>query len=241
MSCHIAYLSITMPIKRDLNQAFFREWNSDMAYVLGFFAADGNMLKNNRGAHFIEFQVTDRQILSEIKGIVGSSHKLRSRIRNENHKTNYRLQIGSKEWFTDLTRLGFTPRKSLTLTLPAIPAAFKASFVRGYFDGDGGVYFKKYKSKDRKNERLVFITRFTSGNRAFLLSLHDLLKVDAGIRGGSIITKTHQSGFDLVLSHRDSVALCRFMYNNGPRIYLKRKYVVFQKALKTLYGQDVRE
>ena len=25
-----------------------------MAYVLGFFTADGNMIKNKRGAHFIE-------------------------------------------------------------------------------------------------------------------------------------------------------------------------------------------
>lgn len=229
-----------MPAKRNLNQKFFQHWDLNMAYVLGFFAADGNMLRNRRGGHYIEFQVTDRSILVDIKRLTGAGQALTSRLRDKRWKVNYRLQIGSKQWFQDLERLGFTPRKSLTLKLPPIPQEFRTAFVRGYFDGDGGVYFKKYKSKDRKNERWVFITRFTSGNRVFLVTLLDLLRTDANIKGGFIITKANQKGFDLVLSHRDSVALCRFMYNNGPRIYLKRKYRVFQKALKTLYQEELR-
>lgn len=155
-----------------------------MAYVLGFFAADGNMLRNNRGAHYIEFQITDIQILLEIKKVVGSSHKLKARIRNEKCKVIYRLQIGSKEWFQDLERHGFTSRKSLILKLPAIPDLYKPSFIRGYFDGDGVIYFKKYKSKDRTNKRWVFASKFTSGSKDFLVSLHALLKADTGIKGG---------------------------------------------------------
>ena len=37
-----------------------------MAYVLGFFAADGTMIANNRGAHFIEFHSTDKQLLKQV-------------------------------------------------------------------------------------------------------------------------------------------------------------------------------
>lgn len=239
--CPVTTHSTSMPIKRDLDHSFFREWNDNMAYVLGFFAADGNMLQNNRGAHYIEFQITDKQILMEIKKAVKSNHKITSRLRGENCKTSYRLQLGSKEWFVDLERLGLSPRKSLTLKLPPIPDLHKGSFVRGYFDGDGGVYFKKYKSKDRTNKRWVFTSRFTSGSKDFLLSLHNLLKTDASIKGGSIVAKANQRGFDLVFSHHDSVALYWFMYNNAPRIYLKRKYSMFHKALTTLYGETMRE
>jgi hypothetical protein len=48
-----------MPIYRAKNENFFKKWSPEMAYVLGFFTADGNMLKNKRGAHFIEFNTTD--------------------------------------------------------------------------------------------------------------------------------------------------------------------------------------
>jgi hypothetical protein len=48
-----------MSIYRAKNENFFKKWSPEMAYVLGFFTADGNMLKNKRGAHFIEFNTTD--------------------------------------------------------------------------------------------------------------------------------------------------------------------------------------
>ena len=47
-----------------------------MAYVLGFFAADGNMIKNKRGAHFIEFQITDKNLLEKIRELLGSNQKI---------------------------------------------------------------------------------------------------------------------------------------------------------------------
>lgn len=70
-----------------------------MAYVLGFFTADGNMIKNKRGACFIEFYGTDRDIIEKIKILLNSNHKIGVRHMekiNENWKTAYRLQIGSK-------------------------------------------------------------------------------------------------------------------------------------------------
>lgn len=227
-------------MKKNLNQDFFKKWSPEMAYVLGFFAADGNMLRNNRGAHFVEFQITDKQILFDIRRLVGSNHKITARTRGPRWKTNYRLQLGSKEWFFDLQKLGFTPAKSNTLKLPQIPESLLAHFVRGYFDGDGGVYFKRHKTKDRKNPRWVFCSRFTSGSRKFLQDLLLVLRRRC-IKGGFINVKSQNKGFDLVLSHHDSVALCYLMYNNAPCIYLKRKYKTFQKALKTLYGEELRE
>src|SRR3989344_4542443 len=128
-----------MPVNKTLNQDFFKKWSSEMAYVLGFFAADGNMIKNKRGAHFIEFQITDRDILNQIKNLLGSNHKISIRDRNKKWKKSYRLQLGSKEIFNDLIKLGMVPRKSNILKFPKIPDVYLADFVRGYFDGDGHV------------------------------------------------------------------------------------------------------
>lgn len=64
-----------------------------MAYILGFFCADGSMSKNKRGARFIEFQITDKDLLEKTRTVVGSDHKITIRRRNNNkHKTAYRLQ-----------------------------------------------------------------------------------------------------------------------------------------------------
>lgn len=127
-----------MPIPCTLNQDFFKTWSSEMAYVLGFFAADGGMIQNQRGACFIEFTSTDRIVLEHVQRVTGSNHRISVRVRNNvKWKMSYRLQIGSKEWFSDLLRLGFTPNKSLILAFPDVPETCIGDFVRGYFDGDG--------------------------------------------------------------------------------------------------------
>lgn len=226
----------SMPIYKEAARHFFRKWSSDMAYVLGFFAADGCMNRNKRGAHFISFQVTDLQILRDIRAILKSNHKLYSRQRNKKWKRSYQLQIGSKNMFNDLVHLGFSPAKSKTLSFPDIPGKYICDFVRGYFDGDGNVYFKKHWAKDRGKLRWVFTTRFTSGSKGFLISLHKVLR-RYDVSGGFILEKNR--GYELVFSHHDSLALFRLMYNNVPdSVFLKRKYRLFKRALVTLYGKN---
>lgn len=212
-----------------------------MAYVLGFFAADGSMLKNSRGACFIEFSVTDREVLDLIRTSSGSSHTISTRPqRNEKWKEQYRLQIGSKSWFQALVNLGFTQSKSKSLRLPSVPRKYFPAFVRGYFDGDGCVHFKEYWSKERQKNIWVFSTIFTSGSRLFLEDLHIALR-RYGVIGGAIAKK--ERGFALVLSRKDSLALYRLMYHTGQTtgFYLPRKFNLFGKAIKTLYGESFLE
>jgi hypothetical protein len=210
-----------------------------MAYVLGFFAADGSMVRNTRGGHFIEFTSTDRIILKLIREVVGSTHTLKARGRRaRNRKPDYRIQIGSKAWFGHLLRLGFTQNKSSTLRFPDVPQEYLGDFVRGYFDGDGCVYFKNLKYADRKHKRWVLLSIFTSGSRLFLKTLWAILK-ERGIQGGSL--KQKKRGFELVFSHRDSLALYRLMYHTAgiTGLHLPRKYKLFSRAMKTLYPDAV--
>jgi len=231
-----------MPVTKKVNQTFFEIWSPEMAYVLGFFAADGNMIRNNRGAHFVAFYSTDHQQLSNVQRVLESDHKISQITRPLPWKNAYQLQIGSKQIFADLISLGFTPRKSSTLKLPHIPKQLFSQFVRGYFDGDGCVYFKQHFIKARQHTRWVFSSRFTAGSRDFLISLQQQLH-SQGLIGGFIVNKNR--GFELVFSHKDSVALARLMYDTMPcdNLRLERKYKLFQTAIKTLYGdvaQSVR-
>ena len=209
-----------------------------MAYVLGFFAADGCMILNKRGGHFIEFHITDKKLLFDIRIALGSNHKISVRTRkNPNHKVGYRLQVGSKEMYEDLYRLGLRSRKSLTLVMPNIPEKYFGHFVRGYFDGDGCVYFKRLQFADRRKPRYILQSVFSCGTFSFLVELIKILHRN-GVKGGSL--KKKKSGNELALSHHDSVALYRIMYDNlnDSDIYLARKYQLFTHAIETLYDKN---
>lgn len=121
-----------------------------------------------------------------------------------------------------------------------MPGEYLGDFVRGYFDGDGCVYFKKHFSKDRNKKRWIFATRFTSDSKKFLEKLLNLLRT-RGLRGGFIVEKHEQRGYELVFSHRDSLALYGFLYKNtkATGLLLPRKHALFRKAVTTLYSDAV--
>ena len=59
-----------------------------------------------------------------------------------------------------------------------------------------------------------------------------------GVKGGGVYEK--KRGYELVLSHRDSVALFELMYNTNCRgLYLTRKYKLFRRAIDTLYKNRI--
>ena len=226
-----------MPIYRTKNENFFKKWSPEMAYVLGFFAADGCMIKNNRGAHFIEFHITDKDILEKIKDLLGSNHKIATRDRhNPNWKIGYRLQIGSKEIFNDLKNLGMMPRKSNIIRMPSVPNEYLNHFVRGYFDGDGHVSASEYQKKDRKNKSKLIITGFTSGSRKFLEDLRILLKHNADTHGGTLY---YTQGYRLCFSIHDSLRLYNFMYKNGKDLFLERKKSIFEHYFDNWTGRSI--
>lgn len=221
-----------MPIKKSLNTNFFKKWTHEMSYVLGFFAADGSMLKNNRGACFIEFKICDLDILKNIKKVLSSEHKISYIVpKNKKWQNTYRLQIGSKEIFKDLEKIGFTQAKTKNLTFPSIPKEYLGDFIRGYFDGDGCVSYGFYSIKNRKNKRFIFSSRFTCADKNFL----DILKskMSDKLKGGFIVKK--ERGYELVYSHKDSLALFDILYNNVPRcLFLDRKYKKFKEIQRIL-------
>lgn len=201
-----------------------------MAYVLGFFTADGCMIKNNRGAHFIEFHITDKDLLIKIKKLIGSDNKISTRKRNAKWKAAYRLQIGSKCMFGDLLNLGMTPRKSNTIKMPKIPSKYFHHFVRGYFDGDGNVYANQYQRLGRAKLSSTLLAGFTSGSKKLLSGLHQGLKKMAYLSGGTLFISN--GAWHLYYSVTDSCKLYDFMYNTRSVLFLKRKRKVFEKYLK---------
>ena len=219
-----------MPIKRLVNKDYFKVWTSKMAYILGFFAADGYITKNKRGGYFWSFQVTDDDLLNRIKSEIRSTHKIGHRIQRNSKNILYRLQIGSKEMCHDLDNLGMRIKKTKTMDFPTVPDQYLRHFVRGYFDGDGHVWIKKRSNNLVKNFTPVILVGFTSSSKKFIIKLKNKLK-ELGLIGGSLICR--ESYFRLQYSIRDSVRIYHIMYDNiGGEIYLDRKKSLFDKYLK---------
>jgi len=217
-----------MPIYKEINIKFFRKWTSPMAYILGFIYADGNIIYTKRNTWFLSIQITDKEILEIIKREMNSSHTISERKSAENHKPLYRLQIGSKNICEDLIRIGLTERKSKTMVLPTIPNKYFSDFLRGYFDGDGGIWIG-LKNKKQNTKTFIISTFFTSGSKDFLISLKKKLAKN-GLVGGSLVKK--ERGFDLKYSVKDSLILYKIMYNSKYSLFLNRKKERFEKYIK---------
>ncbi|MDO8686925.1 MAG: LAGLIDADG family homing endonuclease [Candidatus Berkelbacteria bacterium] len=222
-----------MPIFKIKNDNFFKRWTPEMAYVLGFFTADGSMIRNKRGAHFLEFEITDKDLLEKIRELLGSNHKITARKRNNRWKTQYRLQIGSKIIYNDLLNLGLTPNKSKTIKLPVVHEKYFPHFLRGYFDGDGNVTVCTYRRKERNNKFTTILqSGFTSGSKDFLASLQAKLSKAKVVKGGTFYYSNN--GWRLYFSINDSKNLYEYMYKGLSRdnnLFLKRKKIIFEKYL----------
>ncbi|MFA4889299.1 MAG: LAGLIDADG family homing endonuclease [Candidatus Omnitrophota bacterium] len=213
------------------NIDFFKKWSPGMAYVLGYFSADGCMFVNPRGSKYVSFSSTDIELLEKVKKLLNSKHKLsRKKIQNEKWNASFVLQIGSKRMFGDLLKLGFIPNKELRLKLPDIPKIYIRHFVRGYFDGDGSIIYGYFKRRARKNKMTRYIsTCFACANPDFLKHLSEVLLKHAAVGKGYIDRK----GGHLSYSKLDSSKLFRYMYKGVLKEqYLERKHNKFLKAIK---------
>lgn len=202
-----------------------------MAYVLGFFAADGYMTINKRGSCFINFHISDLPLLKRIRFHLKSNHKI-------SHKRSlkgdgYRLQIGSKEMFKDLVKIGFGPNKTRNIKLPQMPCKYRSHFVRGYFDGDGNVWCG-FSNTSRRSAQYVATSVFTSCSEGFLWELKSLL-ASVGLSGGSLV-KSKGNYYRLSYSVNDTLKLYKFMYNGmtfkKQALFLRRKLRIFEKFIR---------
>ncbi len=201
-----------------------------MAYVLGFFIADGCMFSNKRGSRYVAFYSNDRDILKKIRTVIGVTNRIGERaIRKGMKRPGYVLQIGSRTMFEDLSLLGITPNKSSSILFPKVPRPYLAHFTRGYFDGDGNVSISVYKRKDRQGRlNRTMLSGFTSGSKDFLVGLRERLIRFASVGSGTLYfaNRAHR----LYYSVNDSKKLYQFMYPHSLQsLFLDRKKAVFER------------
>ena len=195
-----------------------------MAYVLGFWFADGYMRKEK--SYRIAISGNDKEILEKICLAMNSNHPIRLTAQKSNC---YFVSFCSKKLFNDLTGLGGLRKKSRIIEFPKIPNKFLPDFIRGYFDGDGSVFFVKYvRTKDQRITQELR-TNFTSGSISFLEKLQSILNKEIGISLKKIGSYNRGGSLKLGYGMKDSDSLLRYMYYPGFPIGMDRKSIFVSK------------
>lgn len=214
-----------------MNQKFFRRITPESAYVLGFFAADGNLNKNARGSWYLSFQSADKVLIHYIKRVMGAEQQVSERSDPRTQGKFYRLQIGSLVMAKDLIKIGFSQSKTRHLPTGLLDHKFCCHFLRGYFDGDGNVWVGKIHT-ERKTPGTQVLIAFTSCSSNFLIELQRHLHNRLGTNGSIITTEGKYSR--LQYSKRDAFQIYNFMYNaDHPIFSLRRK----QERMEQVFGK----
>lgn len=219
----IRYLPYKKKVRKyPVNFHFFKTWSEEMAYILGFVAADGNICHSGR-AHVLHIACDDRDIIEKIKKVLEYKGPIHQKIR-DNSKISYSLRICDSIIFQDLQKLNITERKSLTFNPPIIPGRLIRHFIRGYFDGDGSVSFRNTKYPSR------LVVDFYTASKQMFKYLHRILKyvLKDTYHGKAQIRLANQKTkyYAIRVGHKASKKLFSYMYANT-NLYLERKYKKF--------------
>lgn len=124
------------------------------AYTLGLIFADGNNFTGGR--HYtitIVLQEEDKDVLERIRKEIEYEAPLKycdMKKKKETYQNTYKLVIYDEHMSKQLIELGVINNKSLKIKFPNyISDELIPHFIRGYFDGDGGIYYDFKRNKAR--------------------------------------------------------------------------------------------
>lgn len=207
------------------------------AYILGFIAADGALVKGTTTSSTsltITVKYEDRAVLYFIKNQLQDINRKLLEIRRKGSfdKTkeihHIRYTISRRPIINALRKYGITENKSLSMDniLCNIPMKYRNAFIIGYFDGDGSVTVLDRK---RTNDR-----GYLCKDYSLYISIRGTQKFLEGICNHLSIDKSHIRQYDSIprlafASKKDVMQF--FNCYNSLTFYYKRKYNKFLQRI----------
>ena len=132
------------PYNKNLKHDFFDIIDSqEKAWLLGFLFTDGSVRKVGNSYQIrLSIQLKDEEIINKIKNwlnIDGKTH-----YDKRENKECCGIEFASKNIFDKIKKYGIIPNKTYEtkqLYIEKIPLKYQKAYVRGLFDGDGGLSF----------------------------------------------------------------------------------------------------
>lgn len=219
------YSEVNQKYKR--NSHYFDQIdNENKAYYLGLLFADGNNFSKHN-AITLSLQEEDGYIVEKFKDEIeyeGFVHYDEKSKQNPKYKNQVRITINDEYMSRKLYQLGLVDNKGLILKFPDyLEDKYIRHFVRGYFDGDGGVFY------DKKRNRLA---TNTTGTLEVLTSIKDIINsigIDCNIHHPKQ-SLNHNTYTLLTCGNKNSLKYLSWMYEDS---YIK----MIRKFDKYLYGK----
>ena len=192
--------------------SFWRSWSPELAYILGFIAADGNVYEGH-SKHLLQMSLQRRDgYMLHRMALFGGG-----RTSDIPKKKAIGWTVAGVSFIETIKELGIHPRKSHRLTLPFVPRDLQSHFVRGYCDGDGCLGIHPV-------ARGTVVMMSICGNAAMLSGLRELIYSHVQIVGKTNIAKLKgRNVYELRFTTReDLLRLLPWMYD-GATLWLSRK------------------
>lgn len=222
---HIKIRQIQESNKRkfSINDNYFDTENSNMAYILGLWAADGNVnSKENRLD--LELNSVDAEILEQIKEELQSERPIK-RYQCQNGYVKSKLLFWSSHIKKKFAEYGIVPNKTYSSDFHApykLNKGYWIDYIRGFFDGDGCV---------KKNVSLTF--ELNSINQQFLADIQDFFLKEYNIKMQISIAHDRPRQFAMYRLYcygEQARKIYNILYTPNS-LYLKRKYSRWQELL----------
>lgn len=210
--------------KYNVNDDYFDTQSSNMAYILGFWAADGNVSSNENRLD-LELASVDLEILEKMKEELQSERPIKI-YQCANGYTKNKLYFWSSKIKRVFKEYGIVPNKTYSKDFTApykLDKKYWIDYIRGFFDGDGCVKKTGYSISFELN----------SVNYKFLEDISNYLKeyynietkiTTAGMKGRNIEL------YRLYCYSENAKKIYNILYTPNS-LYLERKYKKWQELL----------
>jgi len=192
----------------------------EKAYYLGLLFADGCVSINKNSSQVeINLQEEDKEILEKFSFAVLGENILKFRDLSKRDKKNqWVLRICNTKMCKQLEKIGCPPAKSLILIWPQwlVDPELQRHFIRGYFDGDGGLKCQIDNSNSYTFQITSTLEFCQNVDKVINTQLTIHFTYDNSCENG--ITNTIR-----VTGNRQVLALMNWLYKDAT-IYFERKY-----------------
>ena len=227
---------------RRIRHGFFKNIRTELqAYLLGFYAADGN-INEKRKTFRIHLQKRDSEIVYLYKDIISpdarvfsvDEHKIigRDGMISTAHES-FGVDITSSELCTSLVDLGIGYNKSYAdLHIPPISKDLIRHFIRGYFDGDGSFVASVKKPNNRPNLTIRMCFSIIAKKATLLNEFIKFFAEEYGL----IVNLNYLKRDDAYRLTTSSKKTCRSIYHvlyDDANFYLSRKFDKFNYYANT--------
>lgn len=227
---------VVLPKVHNYNIEKFKSIDTELdAYWFGFLCADGGVSYHEDYHTYelnLELKVEDKPHIKKFLDFMEVSCEIKERCRKSRAFNNDKLyktalvRLYSMEILKNLEKCGMPLHDKVdVLAVPNISKPLLRHYIRGFFDGDGSIYFD--------NQRSAYVGSITSKNEEFLLAIRKIIKEnDINSYISSYISNI--SGNRIYHLHikgkKNAVKFFNYIYSDS-NISLDRKYNLYLNCL----------